>query len=86
MSLIVFSKDNCVWCDRLKEYLKDESYYEFNIDQDETAAILAGAFGFKTMPQVFKDRVWIGGYTEYCAASTTLVSTGDSTDLQGSIV
>lgn len=65
-SIVVFSKNNCVWCDRLKELLKAKriGYTELNIDEDETAMNLAIAFKFQTMPQVISDREFLGGYQE----------------------
>ena len=60
---ILFTRAACKWCDEAKSLLVREghTYQEFAvINQPE----LVGAFGFKTVPQVFHGTKYIGGFTD----------------------
>jgi glutaredoxin len=62
--VVVFSKNNCPWCVKVKKLLNSfgVKFVELNIEENDTAADLAIAWQFKTMPQVIADDKFIGGY------------------------
>lgn len=66
MKATVFTKNDCVWCDRLKLALRSWGipYLERNISENESALDDAIAMQFKTMPQLFIDGKLIGGHQD----------------------
>jgi glutaredoxin len=60
----VVTKANCVWCDRIKELLKDFGCLVTYIDLDLAPGVanLLLMSDLKTVPQAWCDRLWIGGY------------------------
>ena len=68
MSLaIVWSKPNCVWCDRAKDLLTREGYVYnektlgVNATREELLEAVPNA---RSVPQIFMDGVYVGGYNE----------------------
>lgn len=55
--IVVYSKTNCPGCVTLKSKLKLKGieFEEKNIDTDEEAKNFLIFFGFRTVPQMFKD-------------------------------
>ena len=68
MSIIVYSKPSCVYCDKAKSLLKQLGYdYEEKIvTKDLTLEQLFEALGkqVRTIPQIVIDKKHIGGYNE----------------------
>lgn len=68
MKAIVYGKNNCIWCERSK-YLLEENSIEFeyrNIEEEpkyreELAEKLPTA---RTVPQIFLDGEYVGGFTQ----------------------
>jgi glutaredoxin len=63
----VYTIDNCSYCDAAKSLLKNRelSYQEFNLSGDsKKQGELVQKTGHRTMPQIFIDGQFIGGFTE----------------------
>jgi|TARA_B100001093_G_scaffold211768_1_gene203235 glutaredoxin len=68
LNVVVYSKSNCVWCDRAKNLLDsvDLSFNEIDLSDD----IERNEFykkigeGVKTVPQIFIDDIRVGGFPE----------------------
>ena len=63
---LIYSKDNCPYCDKAKFALKDEQVEIKNINEDELylEELMARNPQARTMPQIFKDDELIGGYDQ----------------------
>ena len=64
---IVWSKDQCPYCDQAKALLKSRGieYEERNVSQDWTREQLLEAVPTaRTMPQIFIDGELVGGFVE----------------------
>jgi thioredoxin reductase (NADPH) len=75
MQAVVWSKNGCPYCDRAKELLGGSGikYEEHNIsDSDELRTQLLETLekvapdSPKTVPQIFLDGEYVGGYRELC--------------------
>ena len=67
MKAIVWSRDQCPYCDQAKNLLKLKgiAYEERNISRGYTREQLLEAVpGARTVPQIFLDDRHIGGFTE----------------------
>lgn len=67
MQAIVWSKDQCTYCVQAKALLKARGidYEERNIMQDWTREQLLEAVPTaRTLPQIFLDNEYVGGFTE----------------------
>ena len=67
MKAIVWSKDQCPYCDQAKALLKSRNieYEERNVSQDWTREQLLEAVPTaRTLPQIFLDQELVGGFTE----------------------
>lgn len=76
---IIFSKPNCGQCVQSKNMLRSKGleYNEVHMDVGQPKEIgaeyisrddlLAKCPGAKTMPQIFKDDTYIGGFAEFVA-------------------
>ena len=67
MSAIVWSKDNCTVCDQAKAGLEQRNiaYEEKKIGHGYTREdLLAAVPTAKTVPQIFVNKNYIGGFTE----------------------
>lgn len=68
MNVIVWSKDNCVFCTRVKQLLENKNiaYEERNITSGNWTReqLLEAVPDARTLPQVFIDDKLIGGYAE----------------------
>jgi glutaredoxin len=64
--MIVYSKANCQQCNTLISLLnKNEIKFEVvKIDEDETARTFLLANGHRSVPQVYDNNNYIGGYKE----------------------
>lgn len=66
-AIIVYTIDNCSYCEAAKALLikKNLSFQEKNITNDDTERkALIERTGHRTMPQIFIDDEFVGGYTE----------------------
>ncbi len=70
MRAIVWSKNGCPYCDRAKELLdgSEIKYEERNLSAGEwtKAQLLEDVPDARTVPQIFLDGKYIGGYRELC--------------------
>ena len=64
MTLTIYSKNHCPFCDRAKNYLKqnDIGYTEINIEKDTAAREFIVQQGHRTVPQIyFNDELFVAG-------------------------
>ena len=68
MKVEIYTKDQCIWCDRAKGLLNAYSinFVEFDLSNDEERLKFYENIGnnVKTVPQVFIDDKRIGGYQD----------------------
>ena len=67
MRIVIYSKDNCSFCDRARELLKSQGkeYIEYKLDKDFTRETIKAVFPTaKTFPVIVINNDYIGGYTE----------------------
>jgi glutaredoxin len=67
MNYAVITRDNCIWCTKVKNLLKeysDTTVFEYNLSQEPVLLDFMKAAGFKTVPVVFQKGNIIGGYEE----------------------
>ena len=68
MKVLIYTKDNCIWCDRAKFLLdsKKISYNEIDLSDDSERLKFCEKIGdnVKTVPQVFIDDKRIGGFQD----------------------
>ena len=68
MNITVYSKDNCVWCDRAKNLLAsvDLSYDEIDLsdDNERQAFYKKVGEGISTVPQIYINDQRIGGFPQ----------------------
>ena len=68
MNIIVYSKDNCVWCDRAKNLLDsvEFSFEEIDLsnDNDRREFYKKVGEGVSTVPQIYIDNERIGGFPQ----------------------
>jgi glutaredoxin 3 len=67
MTAIVWSQTNCAWCDRAKMLLNSYSikYEERLIGEQWTKQdLLAAVPSARSVPQIFLDEEYVGGFTE----------------------
>lgn len=65
----IVTRPDCIWCDRAKALLTSlgHSFREVPADTPEGAELLA-AKSLKTVPQIWRDRHYVGGYTDLIEA------------------
>lgn len=64
---IIYSKDGCVYCQKIKHLLEiyEEKYVEYKLDRDFDKAEFIDKFGEgSTFPQVIKGDVLLGGSSQ----------------------
>ncbi|MEL0239231.1 MAG: glutaredoxin domain-containing protein [Candidatus Actinomarina sp.] len=68
MKVLIYTKDNCIWCDRAKILLdsKKISYNEIDLSDDSERLKFYEKIGdnVKTVPQVFINDKRIGGFQD----------------------
>jgi glutaredoxin len=65
--MYMYSKPDCIWCDRAEALLKQAGYQVIKMDitVDWSAREWFKDNGFKTVPQVYTERSeYIGGYED----------------------
>lgn len=62
----LITKPDCIWCDRAKELLdsKDECYEAHFFTEHPMIVKLMFEANLKSVPQIWKDSVYIGGYED----------------------
>ena len=62
----VYGTTICLYCDKAENLLKtkDLPFKKIYIDQDEDAKDYIIEQGFRTVPQIWLDDKWIGGYDD----------------------
>jgi len=76
-SVVIYSKDNCSWCDKAKALLQQKGYeykelkYGVDYTKDELAAKV-GPNVKLTTPQVFIDNDLVGGYSDLVVMLDTI--------------
>ena len=68
MKVLIYTKDNCIWCERAKILLdsKKISYNEIDLSDDSERLKFYEKIGdnVKTVPQIFIDDKRIGGFQD----------------------
>lgn len=67
MRATIYSKPNCIFCDRAKDWFRDYGipYIEYDVTNKDNLNFLKMKIpGVKTVPQIFLDNDHIGGYSE----------------------
>jgi len=68
LKVLIYTKDNCIWCDRAKILLdsKKISYNEIDLSDNSERLKFYEKIGdnVKTVPQVFIDDKRIGGFQD----------------------
>mgnify|MGYP001265111313 FL=1 len=68
MKVLIYTKDNCIWCDRAKNLLDSKKifYNEIDLSDDSERLKFYEKIGdnVKTVPQVFIDDKRIGGFQD----------------------
>jgi glutaredoxin len=63
---LIYSKNNCPYCQKAKYALRDEQVEIKNINEDVVyhSELIARNPNARTMPQIYKDDELIGGYDQ----------------------
>lgn len=63
---IVYGTPTCPYCDRAKMFLEQngENYEYIDVSQNVEAKQMFIDMGLRTVPQIFKDKNLIGGFSE----------------------
>lgn len=67
MKIIIYSKDECTYCDQARELLRSQGkeYIEYKLDKDFTRPTLKEVFpNAKTFPVITINGIYIGGFSE----------------------
>ena len=71
MKVEIYTKNNCIWCDRAKLLLdsKDIEFKEIDLSDDQKREKFYNSIGenVKTVPQIYIDDLRIGGYQNLVA-------------------
>jgi len=67
----IYTKNNCIWCDRAKLLLdtKEIEFKEIDLSDDQKREKFYNSIGenVKTVPQIYIDDIRIGGYQDLVA-------------------
>lgn len=68
-SYVIIGRDNCPYCDMAKTTLNDHGgvYHYFNTQEHPEFRDFLIAMGFKTVPQVWRNGKYLGGFHELSA-------------------
>lgn len=71
MKVEIYTKNNCIWCDRAKLLLdsKDIEFKEIDLSDDQKREQFYNSIGenVKTVPQIYINDLRIGGYQDLVA-------------------
>lgn len=61
---VIFTKENCDWCNKAVDLLDSEnySYFVWDVDDNPFAKEFLKWSGLKTVPQIYHNGHYIGGY------------------------
>jgi ribonucleoside-diphosphate reductase alpha chain len=65
---LVITRDDCPWCSKLKDQLSKDGIPYQEILVEEAKAMGMWSEEWKTVPRIYFNSKWIGGYTEYMAS------------------
>lgn len=62
----LITKDNCVWCDRAKRLIQDKGneFVAYHYEEHPMMKKLMFKADLKTVPQIWYNGTYIGGYEE----------------------
>ena len=65
----IITREDCTWCTKAKEALENrgEPYEAFLYTDHPMIVKLMGKAGLKTVPQIWHEGAYIGGYTDLCS-------------------
>jgi glutaredoxin 3 len=69
MNILIYTTQTCIYCNLAKNLLKEKKiqFTEINIESDlNIFKELIKKTNHKTVPQIFINEKFIGGYTELC--------------------
>lgn len=80
---IVITKDGCPYCSMLKERLTEDGIDFIEVNKD--LAVEGGMWmdEWKTVPQLYLDNMWAGGYTDYMALNRKTTHQNNEIDNSG---
>ena len=66
MKLVILTKENCPWCDKAKDLMREKGleFVEMDVYQHPSLRTFLGYLGLKTVPQIFTKDERIGGYDD----------------------
>lgn len=71
-NVVVYGKMNCTYCDKSKMALDiagiPYTYTDIMLDEDAMDFLIEN--GLRSVPQIFIDGEYVGGYTELCSRLT----------------
>lgn len=64
--ITIYSKAGCAYCDQAKALLESKNipFTEVRVDLDQSAREFIISNGHRTVPQIFDNEHYIGGYVE----------------------
>ena len=80
---VIYSKNQCPYCDKAKFALKNEPFLEVkNISENPEflKELMEKNPGARTMPQIYKDDMLVGGYTNLVELLNVSRGSHDVTD------
>lgn len=76
---LVITRDNCPWCVKLKLELHNDGIDFIEVSLDKAKEKGMWSEGWKTVPQLYLNNNWVGGYTDYMNYKTQFESTPTAT-------
>lgn len=63
---VILSRPDCGWCNKAKNFItsRGDTYQEFDIYENAQLREFLKANGVATVPQIFEDGEWIGGFED----------------------
>lgn len=78
-SVIIYSKNNCEWCTKAKKLAEDMNidvdYRNVDDNIDFGFELMAAKPNAKTLPQIWWNNRYIGGYTEFAQEAENTIGT-----------
>lgn len=71
---IVITKEGCPYCSMLKEKLTEDGIEFIEVDKVKASENGMWSENWKTVPQLYLNNRWIGGFTEYMALDKSTIS------------
>ena len=68
MSIVIYTANNCPYCEQAKKFFKRKNvvYKEYDVSNnpEQRQSLIKKSKGLKTVPQIFIDELHIGGYDD----------------------